>query len=76
MNHRLKPSLNQKVHDSIRMLSLHAERAGGPQNLAQAFTDADQYPDFDNDPGANYEVGYLRGVAEAMGVDVLSLIDE
>ena len=72
----MNPSLKRRVHDSVRMLSLHSERVNGPENLAQAFTDADQYPASDDDLGANYETGYLRRVAEALGVDVVTLIDE
>lgn len=72
---------NAKLYPSLKfaLVSLRdrAESLGGPEahELHLAFTDADDYPDFDIDPEANYVSGILQGAADAMGISTLTLLD-
>ncbi len=68
MNVSIIATVEQKLRGYIEDLRDRAEELDGPEDLSEAFTDADDYPDFDEDSGANYLTGLIAGIAEALGV--------
>ena len=57
----------------FEMLEEVAEATNGPFDVLEAFTDADDYPEFDVEEHANLAIGYIRGVAEASGLRIADL---
>ncbi len=70
----ISPALDWKLRGYIEDLRERAEEIDGPEDVAEAFTDADDYPEFDEDAGANYLTGLIAGIAEALGVSPLDLV--
>lgn len=66
--------LQKSVKQAVKDLRKASANTSGPSDLIEAFTNADDYPDFDADPGANYLIGYLRGVAEVLGVEAATFL--
>jgi hypothetical protein len=62
-----------KIQGSLTSLRDHI---GGAWPLTEAFTDLDDHPDEDEHGGFNHEVGYVRGLCEAFGLDPVSLAQE
>jgi hypothetical protein len=69
-------SIETFVVDAVDRLRARADALGGPADVTETFTDADDYPAFDSDGDANYNRGLVEGVAAAMNVTVLELLDE
>lgn len=61
------------VLDCLRTLQEHI---GGAWPLSEAFTDLDDHPEEDQDPGFNYNVGYVNGLCEGFGLDLTALCAE
>ena len=70
----MSPTVVQQLRGYIEDLRERAEETGGPSEISEAFTDADDYPEFDEDAGANYLTGLIAGIAEALGVSPLDLV--
>lgn len=67
--------LNEAFENLKRIAGDLAQQLPPGWPLTKAFTDADDDPDFDVDPGANYHIGYLRGAADVLGRDIDDLLD-
>lgn len=70
----LKQPLRNDLYDYANQLMARADDMGVPQ--AFVFHNTDQYPEFDDDPYANYLTGLIQGVAITLGVDAESLLTE
>ncbi len=66
----------EALERSLEALRERAEALGGPPEVEGAFFDADDYPEFDEDPAANYHTGIVQGLADALGVTVLALLEQ
>lgn len=72
---KLKSNLAEKIAQSADTIQEHAERTGGPADLTLAFVESNKFAKFDADGSANYETGWLQGVADALETDPISLIN-
>ena len=69
--------LRAAVQEAVEGLLVRAHAVGGPTaDITETFTDADDYPAFDEDPAANYLRGFVEGAASALGMTSLELLDE
>ncbi len=65
------------IRRSVETLKTCSKNLGGPEegDLYLVFLELDSYPEMEENGGANHEVGYLRGVAEALDCDPAELLD-
>ena len=61
---------------AIESLNRLKDHIGGAWPLHEAFSDLDDHPEEDEHGGFNHEVGYVRGLTEAFGLDIGSLCRE
>ena len=68
--------MGRTAMEILESLVLRAEATGGPNpdEILLAFTDAECYPEFDNDPAASYLTGFLVGYAEALEMPIEDLL--
>lgn len=78
--------LSDKVRDTLttnvkilrselaRMTVAEDDKDEDLPTLMSAFHNADDYPDWDEDPGANYMTGCVQGAADAFEVSVETLL--
>ncbi len=71
---KLSSHAREALARSLEALRERAESVGGPPEIEGAFFDADDYPEFDEDPAANYHTGIVQGMADALGVSVPELL--
>lgn len=60
----------------IPILQMLKDHIGGAWPLREAFTDLDDHPEEDEHGGFNYNVGFVRGLCEAVGLDPVAICDE
>ena len=69
-------SLSSVVGEALARLRVHARVLRGPKDIAEVFSDLDDYPEFCADPAAAYDRGFIEGAAAALDVTVLELLEE
>jgi hypothetical protein len=69
----LPGKLVEQIVTYFEMLEEVAESTDGPFDILEAFTDADDYPEFDSEEHANLATGFIRGVSEALDLSVQDL---
>lgn len=63
----------ERARDALQTLK---DQIAGAWPLCEAFIDLDDHPEEDEDGGFNYHCGYVTGLCEAFGFDVLELCAE
>lgn len=63
----------KRIKESLEILRSHVD---GAWPISEAFTDLDDHPEEDEHGGFNHEVGYVRGMCEAFGLDPVTLCSE
>jgi hypothetical protein len=69
----LSKHLVDNIVNAFTTLEGALEEYAGPYDVLECFTDLDDYPELDDAAGANYVIGELRGMAEALGLAVEDL---
>jgi len=76
MTTKFNNHLPAHISDQLQFLRRAAYLTGAPTDDAMtAIMNAGDYEAFDDDPQANYATGYLRGVADALGLPLEEVIE-
>jgi len=66
----LPESLVTDIVNGFMALEGALEEYAGPYDVLECFTDLDDYPELDEVAGANYVIGELRGMSQALGLTI------
>ena len=64
------------AQEALERLRDRARALVGPPDVVGMFHDTEDFPDFDADPDSSYDRGLIEGMACALGLTAIELLDE